>query len=239
MVFSSTGTNEYYPILVKESILKLDPSAELYDPGRAETADLPIGYVKLNPALDTNRDNEYNWRSDLSRLRKLHAEGQLKKLENHDCIESYAVQYQTKGSLLLVTNNSTLDEFFNWGGNGPHTTQKWICEGKSCDRYDTSPETREIWQNPEAWKVMGVPVSYCLVETPPERCRLQLSLPLAIVVVFLNAAKAICMVTMLFGRQKKIDHSPIMNVGDTVASFLDRSEVTTKNMCLASSDDLR
>ena len=47
------------------------------------------------------------------------------------------------------------------------------------------------------------------------------------------------MATMLFGREKKMDHSPIMNIGDTVASFLDRSEATTKNMCLASSDDLR
>ncbi|EAT83304.2 hypothetical protein SNOG_09112 [Parastagonospora nodorum SN15] len=96
-----------------------------------------------------------------------------------------------------------------------------------------------MWQHPETWRIADIDVSYCLAEVLLEKCRLQLSLPLAFVVVFLNAIKAICMVTMLFGGKKKMDHSLIMNIGDTVASFLDRSEAITKNMCLASSDDLR
>ncbi|KAH4938710.1 hypothetical protein HBI79_057550 [Parastagonospora nodorum] len=239
VVFSSTGANSYHPILIKDSILKLSPSAELYRSGTSPSSLIQWEYASLNPDLRSLQTGALTWLRELNRLRKLHADGQLTKLENYDCLATYAVQYQVKGSVLLVTKNSTLEDDFSSGVGGPWTRQNWVCKEHSCDRYNTSAATREMWQHPETWRIADIDVSYCLAEVLLEKCRLQLSLPLAFVVVFLNAIKAICMVTMLFGGKKKMDHSLIMNIGDTVASFLDRSEAITKNMCLASSDDLR
>jgi hypothetical protein len=93
--------------------------------------------------------------------------------------------------------------------------------------------------DPKSWNYEGMKVEYCLSEVPRERCRLQLSLPIAIIVVFFNAMKAICMVTMLLRLGEKMSSPPIMNLGDTVTSFLERSDPQTKNMSLTSLDNLR
>jgi len=61
-------------------------------------------------------------------------------------------------------------------------------------------------------------IAYCLSEPQPEKCRLQFSLPLAIIVVFFNVAKALCMFSMIYRLDEKVDKSPIMNIGDIVSS---------------------
>jgi hypothetical protein len=237
VVFASTGTNLYHPILIRDSLLKLDPSINPYGSESLPWSDVHTAYSSINPDLGRH---VYDWRPEAMRLRKLYSEGQLERLENHDCMKSYAVQYQAKGSLFLVTNNETLNENFSKGLGGPWTKQNWICRDNSCDNsYNSSTDTRRLWQHPETWEFDSIRVAYCLAEVPPERCRLQLSLPLAIIVVFFNSLKAMCMVTLLFGLAGKLDHAPIMNIGDTVASFLDRPDVSTKNMGLAASVDLR
>lgn len=240
MVFASTGTNLYHPVIVNEALLKLDPSVEPYFSESRPSASTHLEYARINPDLDWDRVGTYSWLPEVTRLRKLYSEGQLERLENPDCLKSYAVQYQTKGSLLLVANNQTLDRNFCAGLGGPWGKQNWICSDSSCDNsYNSSTTTRDTWLHPDTWQVADISIAYCLAEVPPERCKLQLSLPLAIIVIFFNSVKAICMVTMLIGRDKRMDDSPIMNIGDAVASFLDRPDATTKNMGLATWDDFR
>ncbi|KAF2028392.1 hypothetical protein EK21DRAFT_27986, partial [Setomelanomma holmii] len=99
-----------------------------------------------------------------------------------------------------------------------------------------------LWKNPPSWtfeKNGSLTVAYCLSEVLPERCKLQLSLPLSIIVVFFNALKATCMLTMLFRLKEKLSDPPIMNLGDAVSSFLERSDAHTKKLGLRSMDDLR
>jgi hypothetical protein len=79
------------------------------------------------------------------------------------------------------------------------------------------------------------PVKYCLSETLPERCKLQASSHIALVVIFLNAIKALMMFATVFMTAE----APLLNIGDAVASFVDNPDPHTKDMCLLSKDKVR
>jgi hypothetical protein len=239
VVFSSTGANLYYPLFVKESILQSDSTILSYDlnndPARY---DRPVAIGNSN--FDENDDHTYPWVEEAKRLRALHETGALQRLENYDCLKAYATQFQTRGSLFLVTTNETFERNLISDLGGPWTTQNWICSDDTCEEtYDTSKPVSQLWADPESWEFAQAKVAYCLSEKPQERCRLQLSLPLAIIVVFFNVVKAVCMITMLLRLDKKMMDPPIMNIGDTVSSYLERSDPSTKNMGLATLNDLR
>jgi hypothetical protein len=178
---------------------------------------------------------------EIKRLRTLHADSKLERMENRDCMKAYAKQFQTRGSVLLITKNDTYPDLFLYDFGGPTTTQDWICANGACDdnNYNSTKETKEMWSKPSAWNFFGTRVEYCLGEVPQERCRLQLSLPIAIIVVFFNAMKAICMLTMVLKVGENMNAPPIMNLGDTIASFLERPEPHTKLMSLTTLDELR
>lgn len=204
----------------------------------------PARYDQLlamgNPNFNENDDDTYPWVQEAKRLRALHATGDLQRMENYDCLKAYATQFQRRGSLFLVTTNETFERNLISYLGGPWTSQKWICSDDTCEEtFDTSNPVSQIWADPESWNFAEAKVAYCLSEKPQERCRLQLSLPLAIIVVFFNVVKAVCMVTMLLRLDKKMVDPPIMNIGDTVSSYLERSNPSTKNMGLATLNNLR
>jgi len=236
-VFASTGATLYYPLLVQESLLQPDTTIEPFNSTRNE----PIRAGSSgNPEYIEEGNNTYPSLDEAKRLRDMHAKGNLQRLENHDCIKAYATQFQTRGSLFLVTQNDTFPDQFLSYLSGPWAAQNWICSfGRCSNSYDSEPETKYLWEHPESWSFEGVRVSYCLSEVPREHCKLRLSLPIAIIVVFFNAMKAICMVTILLRLGEKMNDPPILNLGDTVSSFLERSDACTKNMGMTSLDNLR
>jgi hypothetical protein len=205
----------YYPLLVKESLLSSETPAWTWY-------------------------NNQTSIPEVERLRTLHATGGLQRLDNYDCIKAYATQFQTKGSLFLVTKNKTLSPPLLSDLEGPHATQKWICHEDRCDNsLESSDEVKRLWEQPETWMIQNMYISYCLSEPLPERCRVQLSLPLAFIVICVNALKAGCMLSMLLKLDEEMSDPPIMNIGDTVTSYLDRSDAHTKNMGLSGLHDLR
>lgn len=85
----------------------------------------------------------------------------------------------------------------------------------SCDR---SPKTDNLRANPSNWKV-GVKrqrIAYCFNELVPERRKVQSILHMAVVVIALNLAKAIIILRLVIS----VKGSPIMTIGDAVASYL-------------------
>ena len=77
--------------------------------------------------------------------------------------------------------------------------------------------------NPQDW------LQYCLSVPTDEHCRLQFSLAIMIVVIVCNLIKTVCMSTIAW----KQDPEPLVTLGDTIASFVDRPDLTTKGNCIA------
>jgi hypothetical protein len=260
VVFASFGTNLYYPLLVNESFLKPDSPIEPKftvddDFGPHDNPNFNIIETKDPPWTDwVQAAQRAAGIGEAKRLKDMYINGGLERLENHDCLKAYATQFQARGSLLLVTSTGIGNPLISTL-QGPWATQDWICDSDKCD--ESSVPAKEIWKNPKTWSFsrktwnkietgfVSEPygdeyyVVYCLSEPQPERCRLQFSLPLAIIVVFFNIAKALCMFSMVYRVDGKTDKSPITNIGDMVASYLQRSDAYTKNMCLVAMDDMR
>jgi hypothetical protein len=96
----------------------------------------------------------------------------------------------------------------------------------SCDQqYDAL-----VSKNATSWRPMvdDYPVKKCYSEVVDEQCKLQASIHLMSVVLFLNFAKAVIMWLAI----KWMRGFPLLTLGDAVASFLDRPDEGTKDMCL-------
>ena len=72
-------------------------------------------------------------------------------------------------------------------------------------------------------------IDYCLSKPVVEHCKLQLSVAVMIVIIICNIFKTVCMITILW----KQDPKPLVTLGDAIASFLDRPDITTKQNCMA------
>lgn len=181
------------------------------------------------------------------------------ELSNRDCINTYATDVRTRyGSLLLVADdfNSTYYDFALIGPwNDAHDPYNWMCTA-----LEASPCSRMIHQvNPDNWTIteeivewvgerifdpttqtypvigpMTFRVRYCLAETVPERCTVEYSLPLVIIVVLVNLIKA----TTLWATTASIADSPILTMGDAIATFLRSPDATTHGESLLSRDNV-
>jgi hypothetical protein len=206
--------------------------------------------LNVNPANSTETssiDTPYSsWQSTSSirneslRLLGLYLDGKLDRLENSACMHAYDQTFQTeRGSVLLITDNTTqVPAVQDWIESAPGETDpiSWMCT----DPYFTSgpPCTFRLGQarkNPASWTPLGTEIKYCLSERAPERCTVQSSLPIVAVILFLNLAKAIMMFIIAFS----VKESPLLTMGDAIASFLDRPDPYTKDMCLASRFDIQ
>ncbi|KAI4197238.1 MAG: hypothetical protein LQ350_006069 [Teloschistes chrysophthalmus] len=152
--------------------------------------------------------------------------------------DSYSIKY-------LDTTGPNIDSF---------PSNRWMC-----DRYPEGQFGEEVYfrrchlsivlQNAANWTIRSDtivldgkadfrphlvgsrsdPVEYCLSHQVEERCRLQFSPALLIIVVICNAIKASCMFLMIYQR----DSEPLVTLGDAMASFLDEPDPTTRENCLA------
>jgi hypothetical protein len=169
----------------------------------------------------------------------------LKRLEVGACIDAYATTFVTdRGSLILVTNNST-----QLAAPVPHDNEAssllpldfacrpqpydWICgmaNATPCDA-ETACLTESI--DKADWRPFGSKVEYCLSEPVAEECSLHFSPRLAWVVIVFNLAKAILIAYVAF----RIKENPLLTVGDAVSSFLERADETTESICLMEKDN--
>ena len=181
----------------------------------------------------------------ISHLHQLSREGRLERLENVDCIDSYARMIQSnRGSVLLVTQFDVKPELstkwltssspLSWMVDSRSAPREdpyqWIC-GTSTDCAGRIDEVRDSAIN---WTIMGSNVQYCLSEKIESECTIRWSQEIGVIVVALNLFKAILMVCTLLS----IEEEPLMAMGDAIASFLQRPDPTTVNMCLASRTDV-
>ena len=117
------------------------------------------------------------------------------------------------------------------------TSRSGTCsENSPCsERIDDVIRSPETWKTGYGWYNPDYPVEYCLSESGEPHCKLHFEPSIAITVTVLNMLKAMLMFYIAFGIKDK----PLMTIGDAVASFLQKSDASTSNMCLASSKDFK
>lgn len=76
----------------------------------------------------------------------------------------------------------------------------------------------------------------CLVQTIEEKCQLLYNPPISIVIIICAAIKVVCMLSA--ARLLDREDTPLLTVGDAIASFLTRPDSTTAGMCWMGRSDV-
>lgn len=121
-----------------------------------------------------------------------------------------------------------------------HSLYSWICEdlesedGIASFTFDWCDMGR-MRNNASTWHVNNYPVEYCLSEPAPSNCKLHILLPIGWLVTVLNLFKAVLILYTAFW----IKENPLMNMGDAVASFMERPDHATNQSCLITVRDVK
>lgn len=167
---------------------------------------------------------------------------ELDQLDNLACINAYTTSFQsTYSSLLLVTDdvngsypqyaaemNVTRPKDYDLYNQGPRKSPySWICGSmpltydgpyynSTCDFFLSTIRTHADEWTVRTYRNQFHRIKHCLIETAPENCTLELSLPLAVAVVVVNLIKAIMMLYVALSAAE----APILTIGDAIASFI-------------------
>jgi hypothetical protein len=177
--------------------------------------------------------------SRLDSFRNPNPDIKVKKFEEiKDCVMTYGSGISNskyKDVLLITTASNATDSLLRgWPRMSPtwqdgSTDFGWFCTSDN-PGFDLCI-VEESANNAQNWEVAGYQIDYCLSEEMDEKCDLQFSLPIMIIVVTCNLVKTSCMILVVFGLGGVLQ--PLVTVGDAIASFLNEPDPATKSMCLA------
>ncbi|KAJ0417378.1 hypothetical protein BJY00DRAFT_303509 [Aspergillus carlsbadensis] len=169
----------------------------------------------------------------------------LTRLTPLECITAYATAWQSKYSGVVLISDafngseSAVDYVFQQLVPRPADSQQdpfgWVCmqaDVMSDSARQCQSELDAVKQRAnstgEGWVVDGYKVDYCLAEETPQKCTLEYSLALSIVVLVTNGVKiAVILATILSLRA-----NPLLTLGDAVASFLTVPDEGSRGMGL-------
>lgn len=167
-------------------------------------------------------------------------------LDNIDCLKAYIEPLvENRGDLLLVLDDSNIPEdgtannsilTYNKLCLGCSHSLDWLCSGTVPDwvrlnrsdhpRACTEPLVRLNYANAENWTATGgllgeeqARIQYCLSQTTPNRCALQYSQTMTIVVIGWSTVKLVCMIIAALQTGRTL-----MTVGDAIYSYLETPE---------------
>jgi len=205
---------------------------------------------RAEPWLGQTNDTNIEGYNTAQTLRDRLLADELRRMEPQECIQAYATEFQTaQGSVILVTkgdsvetsldSETVLESIFSqyqYSLNGkkckPHAFE-WICGGSGSKCPTTREPCERIWQtdvDANDWSPRGSKVDYCLSEDLEALCRLQFDKRLAYVVIAFNAVKVLVLAYIFLGVREK----PLLTVGDAVASFMRKTDLSTAGRCLIS-----
>ena len=234
-VFSTSCSNQYNAFLVSSKFLNGAPFSFTEDEFLMD----PDDGVEPEYGVEPEDELESNAFKILEGYQK--NQTALERLDYKACVQIYtAPSIPSHSDVLLVSNysnvtNSLLGSMFglrggidgncaNVGYVGLNLTNSniasslfdFICPQKVFNEFANLSNSQYLPQ-------------YCLSVPTEEHCKLQFSLAIMIVVIVCNLIKTVCMSTIAW----KQDAEPLVTLGDAVASFMDRPDVTTKGNCIA------
>lgn len=242
-IFQSLSRETYTAFVVSEDFLtggtwtQPDYLLTMYG-GPWDQSAYPLPKHSSEPGIEVHPGSVYdvdNIRDAVTQMQRL--VGRLERLENKACIQAYGKDIVSdRKNLLAVTseptfrNNTVLASLSSGSRSYPYESYWWLCSsGFSFDTCDVD----QLLASTSSWSLSYYPIKYCLSQQVDERCRLQFSLPILVVVVICNLIKLVCMAFTLFGGKDE----PLITIGDAIASFLDDPDSTTHGRCLSSKED--
>ena len=198
-----TSASAYYPSLL--------PAQDLHDP--------PDGFQ------DTLRDFVQDYKTNHS----------IAKIESKECVDTYSAPLITTNSdlvLVLDSGYQNANDSLIWAHQNLYSPLFYYGVSVLCfPAFCIGPEAVTGLQDLSFGMEDGTTawVDYCVSRVVGEHCKLQFSLTIMIVVIVCNMIKTVCMAMILW----KQDPEPLVTLGDAIASFLDRPDVTTENNCIA------
>lgn len=160
----------------------------------------------------------------------------LQKLDKAACLRAYRKDFMTdRGDLLVVSSassNTSLLRFWSAGNLGGLYSDECLPYAWACMSHAPGPVNicQECNVRPEDWNIDGLPVEYCLSKPAEESCELHFSLAIVIAVLACNLIKVLCMGLVVWMPSS----TPLLTLGDALASFLSERDPTTANNCLVS-----
>ncbi|KAJ2982676.1 hypothetical protein NUW58_g6394 [Xylaria curta] len=257
-VFQSLGSNDYTVAVVKDSFLN----------GAAWSLSTAEGNRRGHPAWDDHRVNpEQNYQKIIAEIQDNIKRGHYDAKNVSDCYALYTDYWAAQGDVVILVKNATIQRnsdgslllyvsvtprWDNWAKNmwaASNGTREWVA-------FSAPPPVTSWFLGPPRYEV-----SRCLVQTLPHeatinRCRLQYSVHILYIVVALNFVKILIMLFVWGGmktderRRKALReaetedfikaprHVALSTLGDAIASFMREPDERTKDMCLATKDDI-
>ena len=226
-IFSTLSAQQYYLFTVDSDFLTASSfKSEKIDLGNDANA---INKAALTESLSWLQENIPS----------------LTKLDNTACIKAYGKDYVSSyGDLLLVSSAKNItSSLLAWElyslpstlSPGRHTYE-WICsdyEEKFSPKLARSCDPDEATAKADEWTVGSQPIDYCLSRKIEERCKLQFSLIIMVIVILCNFVKMICMIVIAWKERV----TTLVTLGDAISSFLDDPDPSTADCCFADKDD--
>ena len=230
-VFSTLSTQQFKAYLVTAKFLD----------GAPFNVTASIGFNLYN----TVTAKELNDAQDA--LQNIKTNDSYVKLQNEECADTYSAPIiSTNSDLFLVSDYQDANNSLIWidttiyprlvshDGNVFYYLQLCDLTGAINNSRNLSFNISELWQlygsnayYPPTPEISSI--DYCLSKRAKENCKLQFSLTIMIVVIICNMIKTVCMAIISW----KQDPEPLVTLGDAIASFLDRPDVTTDGHCIA------
>ncbi|KAH7077439.1 hypothetical protein FB567DRAFT_608536 [Paraphoma chrysanthemicola] len=233
-IFASTISNRYLTTVVNRTFVE-DLDFTAYEEKVSHSQYLQ----NLDPETSSFLQKAYN---ETIRLRQLLRSGGMEKMSQTSCRNAYMKSYSTRGGLLLVQDVEGTPVPQDWTHYDIGTTPNWMCSQglvwgiSPCDSISMM-DAIEHDVDSTTWDPLfaTATVKYCLSEKVPERCKLQSSLLIMLIVLISVAGMVGVMLVMVI----RDDTRPLLTVGDAIASFLRSSDPWTQEMCMASRRDFQ
>lgn len=160
----------------------------------------------------------------------------LQNLDKEACLRAYRKDFVTDQRDLLVvspaSSNNSLLRYWSAGYLDGNYSDEGLPYAWAC--MSLAPGPVNIGQKydvrPKDWKIDGLPVEYCLSKSAEESCELHCSLAIVIAVLACNLIKVLCLGLVTWMPSS----TPLLTLGDAIASFLSERDPATANNCLVS-----
>ena len=200
VVFSTLSTYPYKVLFVTSDFLS-----------GASFANSTIDGTPIPPEFENKRQN-------ISISKQNQSNSEWQELDSKHCQQAYqSTIISDRSDVFAVSSaNSTKNWLLDYMEHYiSHRPVSWTCRDLNCS----------IENN---FKFYNYTIDHCLSQRRAEKCQLQLSLPIMIIVMGCNLTKTVCMLLTIHHRFT----TPLLTVGDAIASFLKKPDIYTRNNCL-------
>lgn len=224
-VFSTLSTQQFSVYLVTSEFLDGAP----FNSSLATNDVFDLDISSLLPSQNLQDTLQDTLRDTLQDYKANHS---FARLEFKECVETYSAPIISTNSDLMLVSNSSDDSNANnslvWYHEDAYSPLFYYGASVFCflGLCDPTGAVNSSYYN---GATTDPGFDYCLSKRVGEHCKLQFSLTIMTVVIVCNLIKTVCMAMISW----KQDPEPLVTLGDAIASFLDRPDVTTDRHCIA------